>query len=368
MQEPAGPLSVGESAPAATAPTEAVGAVRPEPASELASDPPSSDPAPEPEGASADAPTDGEAQAVELSEAQAMEVIAAVEAVRAGGATAETELHGWHIGFSVRAVAKGKAEASPQLRSDRSLLPAASSSLLPLRPSPARPSPPKAAARGAPRGDLVVVDPRDGSKLHSVVSLKRRLSLLPPAEAPPSPEPEPEPEEEEELGLGGRPRRRAAQNVHRAEPAALCAGHGVDSLPALRVGQLCRGCPHCSQAERHRRCEAGGGGAGGAGWQRRRRRGVPRRGLGCRGDRGRVQRFSRQGAAAQAGEDRRRRQAGRGGGGAGACGGDARRAVEPAAAGPRAPLAGFAGERLPGAPLDDRRRARAAAAADAASR
>ena len=138
MQEPAGLLSVGESAPAATAPTEAVGAVRPEPAftqtaggssdldgaepSELASDPPPSDPAPEPEGASADAPTDGEAQAVELSEAQAMEVIAAVEAVRAGGATAETELHGWHIGFSVRAVAKGKAEASPQLRS-RSLSP-----------------------------------------------------------------------------------------------------------------------------------------------------------------------------------------------------------------------------------------------------
>ena len=72
---------------------------------------------------------------MELSEAQAMEVIAAVEAVRAGGATAETELHGWHIGFSVRAVAKGKAEASPQLRS-RSLspprclfLPAATASL-----------------------------------------------------------------------------------------------------------------------------------------------------------------------------------------------------------------------------------------------
>ncbi|EOD24621.1 hypothetical protein EMIHUDRAFT_450551 [Emiliania huxleyi CCMP1516] len=205
MQEPAGPLSVGESAPAATAPTEAVGAVRPEPASELASDPPSSDPAPEPEGASADAPTDGEAQAVELSEAQAMEVIAAVEAVRAGGATAETELHGWHIGFS-------------------------------------------AAARGAPRGDLVVVDPRDGSKLHSVVSLKRRLSLLPPAEAPPSPEPEPEPEEEEELGLGGRPRRRAAQNVSYAE-AALTAPKPSDIVVA-----------RLAAAEREEQAGSAGGG------------------------------------------------------------------------------------------------------------
>lgn len=127
---------------------------------------------------------EGEAEASglePLSDRQKEEVVAAVEAVRAAGMSGETTKHGWIISFHVRKPAGGRG------------------------------------SRGAPRGDLSMIDQRDGNKYASVVSLKRRLGLTEPAEAP-APPPrraaalaEVAPAEAGEEELAGRPRRSRAQ-------------------------------------------------------------------------------------------------------------------------------------------------------------
>eukprot|EP00967_Tisochrysis_lutea_P014457 scaffold16223_cov27-Tisochrysis_lutea.AAC.4 len=122
-----------------------------------------------------------------LTTEQAKELIEEIEGLRAAGVSREAWKHGWFIGFSVR------------------------------RPTGAKSS------RGAPRGDLNVVDPRDGAKYASVVSIKRKLGLMEAVERVEQAPRRAAVEYEEvalaasgQLDVAGKPRRSRAQVCHGA--------------------------------------------------------------------------------------------------------------------------------------------------------
>lgn len=179
-------------ADAATADSGALAAAEQGSSGPVARDPasPTSHPASAETDARAGASSDGEERAEGEAEAsglgplsvrQAEEVVAAVEAVRASGLSRHAVKHGWSISFNVRKPVGGRG------------------------------------SRGAPRGDLCIIDPRDGNKYASVVSLKRRLGLVDAVEpAAPAPrraaaQAEPLMAEAEEEELARRPRRSRAQ-------------------------------------------------------------------------------------------------------------------------------------------------------------
>eukprot|EP00965_Chrysotila_dentata_P153762 5083209-Pleurochrysis_carterae.AAC.1 len=74
----------------------------------------------------------------DLSEEQQAELFETIDRIRKAGCAAEVDVHGWNVTYTLRGGSKGKS-------------------------------------RGAPRGDLTVVDPRDGSKIFSAVALQRKL-------------------------------------------------------------------------------------------------------------------------------------------------------------------------------------------------
>ena len=82
-----------------------------------------------------------------LTDAEAEELVAHVAAMVKAGVPHTSTLHNWSITYTTRE---------------------------------------KKGASGAPRGDMCLVEPESGSKIFSLVSLKRKLGLAPPLpDAPP---------------------------------------------------------------------------------------------------------------------------------------------------------------------------------------